>query len=317
MSGVVVVTGAHGFIGRYVVEELLRRGDHVVAFDHHQHALGRGWPEGVEVFLGDVMDPVAVTESIAHATGFIHLAACLGTQETIDNPLPAAQTNIVGGLNVLGAAAQYDVPGVYICVGNWWMNNTYSISKTAVERFVHMFNKERGTRVNNVRCVNAYGPRQVVAKPYGPGQVRKITPAFVCRALSGQPIEIYGDGEQVSDMVYVEDVARTLVHALAIADREGPLDYVIEAGPQESKTVNEVATAIGEESRRYTGHGYELVHLPMRPGEVPGDVVSADTSTLARAGVDWEFVSLEDGMERTVKWFAANEAKHWHRPEEA
>ena len=88
---------------------------------------------------------------------------------------------------MLQAAAQYDLPGVYIGVGNHWMNNTYSISKTQVERFVDMYNTERGTRVNIVRVVNAYGPRQLAAHPYGPGKVRKITPAFICRALRDEP----------------------------------------------------------------------------------------------------------------------------------
>jgi UDP-glucose 4-epimerase len=126
-----------------------------------------------------------MAELAAHVDGIIHLAACLGTQETIQNPRPAAETNVQGGLNFLEAIAQYDIPGVYIGVGNHWMNNTYSISKTTVERFAAMFNKERGTRCNIVRLVNAYGPYQSVAPPFGPAKVRKITPAFVCRALTG------------------------------------------------------------------------------------------------------------------------------------
>jgi len=90
------------------------------------------------------------------------------------------------------------------------MQNTYSITKSTVERFVAMYNAERGTKVNVVRAMNAYGPRQVPAAPYGPSKVRKIAPSFICRALKGDPLEMYGTGSQVSDMVYVTDVAEAL-----------------------------------------------------------------------------------------------------------
>src|SRR5258706_4763333 len=214
----VLVTGGCGFIGAYVVEELQRKGYTPVIFDHHRRSIGE-YLEGVEIFLGDVRDEVAVTEAMAHVEGWIHLAAVLGTQETIKNPRPAAQSNLLGGLNMLEAASQYNLPGVYIAVGNWWMNNPYSITKNMIERFVHMFNKDRGTRVNIVRAVNAYGPRQLAAFPFAHGKVRKITPSFICRALSGMPIEVYGNGKQVSDMVYVGDVAHALVLALEFANK--------------------------------------------------------------------------------------------------
>jgi UDP-glucose 4-epimerase len=151
----VLVTGGGGFIGGYVVEELIDRGHEPVIFDHYDRKNYK-----VPVILGDVRDDVAVTEAMAHVDGWIHLAAVLGTQETIRNPRPAAQSNLMGGLNMLEAATQYELPGVYIGVGNHWMNNTYSISKTMIERFVKMFNADRKTRVNVVRAMNAYGPRQ-------------------------------------------------------------------------------------------------------------------------------------------------------------
>ena len=116
-------------------------------------------------------------------------------------------------------------------------------------------------------------------------------------------------------MVYVEDVAKTFVHALGLANSGTILDFPIECGPADSATVNRVAYVIGEESKLYTGHEYQITHLPMRRGETPNAVVSADQSTLERAGVDWEFVSLQEGMGRTVKWFAQNEGVTWFRPE--
>lgn len=310
----ILVSGAHGFIGGYVVNELLMRGYKVIAFDHHQSAaMKRGWGQNVEVFLGDMRDEVAVTEAMAHADGFIHLAAVLGTQETILNPRPAASSNVIGGLNFLEAAAQYNVPGVYICVGNHWMNNTYSITKTAVERFVYMFNKDRNTRVNNVRVVNAYGPKQLAAAPYGPGKVRKITPAFICRALTGDPVEVYGDGEQVSDMVHVADVARTLVNSLEAANNGIVFDHPIEIGPSEHNTVRSVAELVVEIVKDLTGVESEIVFSPMRPGEVAGDRVTADNSTLDLVGIDVDsLIPLRRGMEETIKWFIDNKGVTWH-----
>ena len=297
------VTGGAGFIGSWVVKELLDLGHEPVIFDH----LGRGTKD-VEVFLGDVRDQTAMTELAAHVDGIIHLAAVLGTQETIKNPRPAAESNLLGGLNFLEAVAQYEIPGTYICVGNHWMNNTYSISKTMIERFARMFNKERGTKVNLVRCVNAYGPGQSVAAPYGSSKVRKITPSFICRALNGDPIEVYGSGEQISDMVYVGDVAKTLVAAL-----NGPLSpNVIEVGPSESHTVNYVAELVSD---LVFERGYEKVpvnHLPMRPGENPDDKVVADNKTCLEVGVDpTEFKSLLDGFNETITWFESQKNITW------
>jgi UDP-glucose 4-epimerase len=295
----VLVTGGMGFIGRYVVEELLANGHTPVIFDHHRR-LAKEYPEDVEVFQGDIMDDVAVTEAMAHCNSWIHLAAVLGTQETIKNPRPAAKSNLIGGLNILEAAAQYNLPGTYIAVGNHWMNNTYSITKTMIERFIDMYNRNRGTQVNIVRVVNAYGPRQLAAEPYGCGKVRKITPAFACRALLGQPIEVYGDGKQVSDMVYVSDVAKALVRATEKAVAGVVFPYPVEVGPSDNKSVGEIAELINE----IAGGKSEIVNLPMRPGENAGDRVTADNSTLGLVEMTpLDLVSLKEGMENTVAYF--------------
>lgn len=291
------VTGGGGFIGTYVCEELLSRGYTPVIMDRQDK---KNYIDGCEFFLGDVQDEVAMTEFAAHIDGLIHLAACLGTQETIKNPRPASRTNLFGGLNFLEAVAQYDIPGVYIAVGNFWMNNPYSITKNMIERFTHMYNKDRGTRVNIVRAVNAYGPRQSVAAPFGSSKVRKITPSFVCRALSNMPIEIYGDGQNISDMVYVGDVAKALVTALEKADQGIVFHEAVECGPQQSHTVQEVAELI----IKLADSKSEIRHLPMRPGEQAGVDVTANFSTLGLVDMSAdELVPLEDGMKKTVEYY--------------
>jgi len=297
------VTGGSGFIGGYVREELRSRGFDVVVFDRAPHG---ELAENEHFFLGDIRDETAVTEFAAHIDGMVHLAAVLGTQETIVNPRPAAETNILGGLNVLEAANQYYLPVVYAGVGNHWMREfgggTYTITKTTVEDFAKMYNKNRGGRVSVVRPVNAYGPRQSVAAPYGSSKVRKILPSFACRALLGHDVEVYGDGTQISDCVYVGDVARVFVETLEFTAEQGPLTDV-EVGPRISSTVNDVAkkviAAAGSES--------QIIHLPMRPGEVPNAEVYANPDSLKPLGLSVDdFVTLDDGIQRTVDWFREN-----------
>ena len=182
------MTGGAGFLASYVVERLLSLGHEVVIFDRRGRVPELPWTDSLEVFLGDVNDWTSVSELFAHVDAVIHLAACLGTQETINDPEPALFTNAFGGLHVAKAARKYFKPVVNICVGNWWMDNSYAITKTTAERIFRMFNNEHGTRINQVRVVNAYGPRQSVAAPYGPAAVRKILPSFICRALTGAPL---------------------------------------------------------------------------------------------------------------------------------
>lgn len=288
----ILVTGGGGFIGTYVCEELVARDMEPVILDN------RGQPHAkYHTILGDVRDEVSVTEAVAHVDGVIHLAGVLGTQETIRNPSPAVEVNIGGGLNVLDACTQYDVPLVNIAVGNWFENNSYAITKSCVERFVQMYVKERGTNACTVRAVNAYGPRQVAAPPYGPSKVRKIAPAFICRTLAGLPIEVYGDGLQIMDMVHVRDVAHVLVSAL-----DGPSGVTYSAGPGRETTVLDIAHAVIAE----VGGG-TIEHLPMRPGESHRVEVIADPSTLSPLGLGADdFVTLEDGLKETVAWFASN-----------
>jgi UDP-glucose 4-epimerase len=301
------VSGGQGFIGSYVRRELLARGHEVVVFDRHPHTT---MAPGETFFLGDIRDETAVVELAAHVEGIIHLAAVLGTQETIGNPRPSADTNIRGSLNAFEAANQYGLPVVYAGVGNAFMRDlgtgSYTISKTAAEDYARMFNAYRGGKVTIVRPVNAYGPGQSIAAPYGTSRVRKILPALTCRALTGAPIEVYGDGTQISDCVYVADVAKAFVAALEHAAVHGPTERPVEVGPLESLTVNDIARLVAEEATRYTGREpVAIKHLPMRPGEVPNAVVSSDTSTLQQIGMTAaDFVPLDEGIHHTVRYYA-------------
>lgn len=312
----ILVTGGSGFIGGYVIEELLANGYKVLTFDHSMpgYVTDPLGPRAVEHFMGDIRDATAVTEAVAHVDGVIHLAAVLGTQETISNPRPAAETNILGGLNIFEAANQYRVPVVYAGVGNHWMRSegggTYTITKTAVEDFAKMYVKNRGSQINVVRPVNAYGPRQSVAHPYGSSKVRKIMPSFIMRALLGEDIQVYGGGTQISDCVHVRDVAKVFVAALKYTEDHGSLwgsgsswDS-FEVGPAyDAFNVRSIAHLVVEEA----GSDSKIVELPMRPGEVEGAIVRADLRSLKllkEYGIDADdFIPLEEGIRETVQWY--------------
>lgn len=261
----------------------------------------RGIPrdDGVEVQIGDTRDPVAIMEAVGGTDGFIHLAGVLGTQETIQDPQPAVETNVIGGLNMFKAARHYGRRGVYIAVGNHWMKNSYSLTKTLAENFALMANKEWGTKIAVVRALNAYGPRQ---KAY---PVRKIMPNFVIPVIWNRPIEVYGDGEQVMDMIHVRDVANILVRAL-LTDH-GVYDSIFEAGTGRQTTVNEIAEMVIAEGQKYNSTS-SLVHLPMRPGEPDRSIVIGDPHTLAPLGIAPEdLIPLEEGIEETFRWYTEHE----------
>lgn len=289
-----LVLGGNGFIGGHVVEEALARGLEVTVFDRRRYGQN---PE-VTAFLGDVRDPEAVQEAVKLAGYVINLAGILGTQETINNPIPSVQTNLVGTINFLEACRPtkfHQVQGVQIGVGNYWMQNSYSITKSAAIRFVEMYNEEHGTKVAMVRALNAYGERQKAAP------VRKIIPTFVLKALAGDDIEVYGDGSQVMDMIYVKDVAKILLDACVSSDTK--YDYIYEAGTGRHLTVQQIAELVVKAASSKS----QIVNLPMRPGEPEGAIVLGDPGTLTDLG-QYDLMPFEAGISRTIRWYKENYA---------
>jgi UDP-glucose 4-epimerase len=280
----ILVTGGHGFIGQHVRAALRARGLLPVSFD--RACLQQSADPQI---LGDVRDEESVNEAVARVEGVIHLAAVLGTQETVESPSFAVQTNIGGSLHVFRACARWSRPCVYITVGNHWMQNPYSITKTCAERFAWMANQEWGARIAVVRAFNAYGPGQKAAP------VRKIIPTFLAAALAGQPIEIYGDGSQIMDMIHVRDLADILVRALFYPQSRM---HPFEAGTGRRLTVREIADTVASVVGSHAPHRY----LPMRPGEPPGSVVVGDPETLRPLydGTLPDFLPLEEGLAQLV-----------------
>jgi UDP-glucose 4-epimerase len=141
-------------------------------------------------------------------------------------------------------------------------------------------------------------------------------PAFINAALTpGESIQIYGDGNQVMDMIYVADVAQTLVSALEFTIQNGPVDGVqggpiFEAGSGEDTTVNQIAEAVLDvvepdwrERELNDEKSYpRIYHTPMRPGEPDHSVVLGNPATIDRLKLE-PFVDLNEGIRRSVEYF--------------
>ncbi len=282
----ILVTGGQGFIGSHVVGKLLDRAYRVVSFDRKVAKS----IAGAHNFVADIRDKNAIDQAVFECDGVIHLAGILGTAETLQHIIETTEINILGTLNVFEAVKKYGKKCVYITLPDVW-HNPYAITKRTAKDFAFLYNREFGTHINVVRGFNVYGERQKF-KP-----VRKFAPSFIIRALMGQPLQVYGDGSQLVDLVYAGDTAEILIRALEL---DHVADEVIDSGSGKGEPLIRVATLIADML------GAKIEFLPMRPGETSKAVIQGDTSTLERWLGKFEFTPLEVGMKRTVEWYKEN-----------
>lgn len=302
----IAIIGSNSFIAGYVIEELHNRGHKVIGLQRHApNEVGNHVAD--RIYLGDIRDHEVVERVVSISDGVINLAGILGTSETVDNPRPAVEVNILGTLNVLNACKVWDRPFVQIAVGNHWMQNTYSISRTTAERFTLMYAKEHGLKANVVRALNAYGPRQTYAS------YKKMMPGFILSALAGKPLKVYGDGQQVMDFIHAKDLANFLIDTLlhpemtrdVIGDRtsldlaDGAYGNVYQAGEGDGLPVQTIAEMVV----KLTGSNSEIVNVPMRAGEPEHARIVADYKSPSYN------ITLEEGIKKTIEWYRANQNK--------
>lgn len=286
----VVITGGCGFLGSTIALRLLEEGHQVILFDRVAPGL-KGLPVDTEYRSGDVRDREALADVLRGADEVYHLAGVLGTSELQESVHEAIEVNVGGTVNVFEAAAACGVPLVfYPGKPNVWLN-TYSITKDAAERFARMYNDLGGdTRICSLRYFNGYGPGQALLP------IRKIVPAFAVQAARGLPIEVFGDGEQIVDLVFSRDIA-----AVTIAfTRAGRVDRVPDCGTGVRVSVNEVADTVN----RHFGNTAGIRHLPMRPGETPHTVLTAETGELAEVLGGFAVTPYESALAETLDWYA-------------
>lgn len=301
----IVIFGGQGFIGCHVVDNLLSKGYEVTVFDRYldnSKWAEYNWTDKVHFILGDIKDRDAVIEAVNLNDCVINLAGLLGTQEMINNPIPAVEVNILGALNVFDGIRMHKKRGFQIAVGNHWMNNPYSITKTTAERFALMYNKEHKTDIRVMRGMNVYGERQ----KHRP--VRKIFPNLAIPALLNKDITIYGSGEQIMDLVYVKDFAEVLVR---LATYDGiPNNIIYECGVGGSMTINKAVNAV----LKTTNSQSKVNRVEMRPGEDKISVVE-----ISEKG--WEdlkkyinyspadLTPMEEAIHKSVEWYRENLSK--------
>jgi UDP-glucose 4-epimerase len=162
----------------------------------------------------------------------------------------------------------------------------YGVGKLAMEKYLHFYHHRHGLSYAVARVSNPFGERQNLLRPQGAVGV------FLRKAMLGEPIEIWGDGQVVRDFIYISDVAEALVR---ISEYDGPYP-VFNVGMGEGKSVNQIVSTI----ESVLGKSLAKVYMPGRPEDVPYNVLS---TRKARELLGWRpAISFEEGLAKTVRW---------------
>jgi len=290
----VLVIGGMGFLGAAIVREIRARGDDVTVGDRSgsPEECRNMFGEGVSWTRMDILDEKSLRHAFRGMDEIYHLAGLLGTSELVEfggKVEESINVNILGAIKVFEIANECEVSRVfYPSKPNPWIN-TYSITKSASEQFSLMYTENGNVPIRSLRYFNAYGPEQHLYP------VRKIVPTFAIQAMNNLPIEIYGNGEQIVDMIYSTDLARITVDFLRNMEK----NHVCDLGTGKGISVNEVAESVNN----YFGNKAGLKHVEMRIGEVPDTKLISDNSLIRDVLGDLEFTAWDIGLEETLKWY--------------
>lgn len=269
----IAITGGGGFLGAHTMQHALAKGHDAWRFDR---------TDGNDV-LGDL-------SQLNGAEWVIHMAGALGTSELFDTAEEAVAANVIGTLRILEWCEKHDAgfTGITMPDSNW--ANVYQATKLCAFRLATAWNQHRGVPVSHVRAFNAYGEGQ----KFGPGHPQKFLPTFSHYAWRGEPIPIWGNGEQTVDAVDARDVGRMLVDATMFGNNE-----VFDAGTGTTVSVLAIAGFVNNVTNNEAG----VVFLPMRDGETP------DTKIVAR-GEGWQQL----GWKPELNWTRIDEVVRSYKP---
>ncbi len=305
----VLVTGATGFLGSYLTEELVRQGCRVRAFGHYRSdqsagnlsLLPNGTLEQVERAWGDVCDRDTVDAAMKGVEVVFHLAALIGIPYSYHAPSSYVQTNAMGTLNLLQAARQAGV-GRFVHTSTSEVygsaqytpidekhplvgQSPYSASKIAADKLAESFYCSHELPVVTVRPFNAFGPRQ---------SDRAIIPTIVAQRLADIDPVVIGNADTVRDLTYAADTARAFVLAAACDEAVG---QTINAGSGQSITIGELAEVI---CALLGGGAYKSDPSRMRPEKSEVQKLISDSSRAADV-LGWHpQVTLKDGLIHTI-----------------
>lgn len=308
-----LVTGGAGFIGSYLIENLLKQGHSVRVLDNFEtgsRANLAEWQKQIEVVAGSVEDVDTVNRVARGIDWIFHEAARVSVPQSIEDPVGAHSVNSTGTLNILIAARNYGVKRV-VCASSCAVygnapelpkredmlpspQSPYAVTKLALEHYCNMFFNLYGVEAVSLRYFNIFGPRQNPLAQYA-----AVIPIFVRNMLQQKPSIIYGDGEQTRDFVYVQDCVNA--NLLAAKSSQAP-GNVYNVGSANQISVNELFAML----QKITGSEIPAVHEPARMGEV-----LHSCSETSRAAEHLNFhpeFTLEKGLELTVDWYRRNSA---------
>lgn len=304
----VLVTGGAGFIGSHVAEAYLRRGDRVVVLDDLRRGRREHVPPGAELVVADIASPEAARLlREGRFDVWNHHAAQVNVRHSVADPREDARCNVDGLLNLIQAAVEGGVRRVLFASSGGAIygeaacrptpetapkvpESPYGVSKLAGEHYLFAYHRMVGLDYVALRYSNVFGPRQ---DPEGEAGVVAI---FGDRLRRGVALEIFGDGEQTRDYIFVADVvaANLILTDVPLPPGRSVDDRAFNVGTGRETTVNDLAAW----SRRCVPSAV-VRHGPPRPGEVRHSAL--DATKLRSLG--WEpVVSLEEGLERTWVW---------------
>lgn len=301
----VVITGGAGFIGSHLVEAWEDRAEVIVldnfrtGFEHN--LVGRK----CRLVNGSIENPELARELMQGADYVFHMAAMVSVPESVNNPRETVALNVNGLLNVLDAAVEAGVKKVVFSSSAAVYGNNptvpkvedmlpeplspYAITKLDGEHYLEFYRKEFGLQTVALRFFNVFGPRQDPNGAYA-----AAVPIFISKAMSGEPITIFGDGEQTRDFVYVKDIVGANLFVCAEARAVG----VYNVGYGKSISINDLAQGINE---RF-GEKSPILHEGERPGDVKHSLASAEK--LMKLGWKPRF-SVGEGLDDTIAYYSS------------
>jgi len=315
----VLVAGGAGFVGSQLVRELLDLGARVVIYDNFLHGTRQNLDDlgkRVAVVIGDVLDEYKLFETFrVHAPRFVFdLVGDTYVPTAYDVPKRFLRVNVEGTMNVLLAAKAAGVERmVYVSSTEVYGEavhkpmteehvlaplNTYAVTKLAADRLCFTFHHEHGSPVVIARIYNCYGPRET--QPY-------VIPEIITQ-LDKSPIVELGNVEARRDFTYVADTARALI-AVLISDL--PNGEAVNVGSNATYSVRELVDKIAP----LLGHErWEIRTDPRRLRRLDVENFQCDPSKLQRYTGWRPSVGIDEGLERTVRWFRDNgRAWSWER----
>jgi NAD dependent epimerase/dehydratase len=317
----VLVTGAAGFIGSHLTEELVRKNFSVRAFVHYNSMGSHGWLDSspreirdqLEVFSGDIRDPNGVRTAMKGCDAVVHLAALIAIPYSYHSPDTYVETNIRGTLNVLQAARDWDISHVlhtstsevygtaqFVPITEehpLQAQSPYSASKIGADQLALSFERSFGTPVTIVRPFNTYGPRQ---------SARAVIPTVITQIAAGQRVVKLGSIRPTRDFNFVTD---TVAGFLAALGTKAGIGEVINIGSGVEISIGDLARMIAELMGAKIEIEQDTVRL--RPERSEVDRLWASNGKAEKLlgwsprlnGTD----GLRKGLEQTISWFTKNE----------